>query len=116
MVRRGPCRAAGPATEFQVQVTNTGARDADDVVLGFLTPPDAGKHGAPLKSLFAFERIHVAAGATVSVTLYPTFTDLTAVTAGGARVARPGEYTVSFGVGEAARHGMGFVTHRFVAE
>ena len=30
--------------------------DADDVVLGFVSPPGAGTGGLPLKSLFAFER------------------------------------------------------------
>ena len=51
----------------------------DDVVLGFLTPPNAGTDGAPLKSLFAFERVHVKSGETISVSLYPQLTDFTHV-------------------------------------
>ena len=39
---------------FSVNVTNTGSVDADDVVLGFLTPPGAGEDGVPLQSLFGF--------------------------------------------------------------
>ena len=38
-------KEAGPATRFTVNVTNTGTFDSDDVVLGFLTPPGAGKNG-----------------------------------------------------------------------
>lgn len=48
----------------------TGTVDSDDVVLGFLTPPGAGKNGVPLQTLFAFERVHVKVGETVSVLLY----------------------------------------------
>jgi hypothetical protein len=51
----------------------------DDVVLGFLTPPNAGTDGAPLKSLFAFERVHVKSGETISVYLYPQLTEFTHV-------------------------------------
>jgi len=38
-------------------VTNTGVMDADDVVLGFLTPPSAGVNGVPLQTLYAFDRV-----------------------------------------------------------
>jgi hypothetical protein len=34
--------AATPVVSYQVNVTNTGSVDADDAVLGFLTPPGAG--------------------------------------------------------------------------
>merc|ERR1712167_93629 len=37
--------AAGPAAKYVINVTNTGRVDADDVVLGFLTPPGAGENG-----------------------------------------------------------------------
>jgi hypothetical protein len=52
---------AGPV--YIVNVTNTGAWDADDVVLGMLLPPGAGKGGVPLQTLFGFERVHVKSGA-----------------------------------------------------
>ena len=35
-------------------VSNTGDVDADDAVLGFLTPPGAGKDGVPLQTLLAY--------------------------------------------------------------
>ena len=89
---------AGVAAQYVVNVTNTGSVDADDVVLGFISPPGAGTGGRPLKVLFGFERVHVKAGETASVFLYPALTDLTTTTADGAREPLAGEYRVSFGV------------------
>ena len=108
--------AAPPLIEYEVTVTNTGGFDADDVVLGFLTPPGAGQGGVPLKTLFGFERVHVKAGQSVSVFLYPTLADFSAVDGTGARRALPGEYVFSFGVREAAGRGMGYAEHSVVAE
>jgi beta-glucosidase-like glycosyl hydrolase len=95
--------------EYSVNVTNHGKMDADDVVLGFITPPEAGKNGVPLKQLFGFERVHVKAGETVTVSLYPDLTDFAQVAADGKMSAAPGEYRVHFGVQETHRHGMGYV-------
>jgi beta-D-xylosidase 4 len=39
------------AVQHTINVTNVGERDADDVVLGFLHPPGAGRDGVPLQSL-----------------------------------------------------------------
>eukprot|EP00971_Amphidinium_carterae_P240509 4774659-Amphidinium_carterae.1 len=61
--------------QYVVNVTNAGSTDADDVVLGFLIAPGAGQDGIPLKQLFGFERIHVKAGQTETVTLYPSMAD-----------------------------------------
>ena len=97
---------ASHAVAYVVNVTNTGTVDADDAVLGFLTPPDAGRGGAPLKSLFGFERVLVRAGETVSVWLYPALTDFAKAALDGTRTPRTGTYTVSFGV---AAPGMGHV-------
>merc|ERR1711953_1638436 len=95
--------------EYAVNVTNTGGRDADDVVLGFLTPPGAGKNGVPLKQLFGFERVHVKAGETTTVLLYPSHTDFAQVNIDGQFKVLPGEYKAHFGVQETAPHGMGYV-------
>merc|ERR1712048_643531 len=95
--------------QFSVNVTNTGSKDSDDVVLGFLTPPGAGENGVPLKVLFGFERVHVKAGETVTVFLYPALTDFAQAGADGKLVAVPGEYEVHFGVHETLAHGMGYV-------
>merc|ERR1712194_78710 len=92
-----------------INVTNTGKIDADDVVLGFITPPGAGMNGVPLRSLFGFERVHVKAGETVTVVLYPALTELASVTLNGERHVLPGQYEVSFGVAETVPLGMGYV-------
>jgi len=98
--------------QYAVNVTNTGAKDADDVVLGFLTPPGAGVNGVPLKVLFGFERVHVKAGETVTVYLYPALTEFAQVAADGKFKVTPGEYGVHFGVAETHSHGMGYVQAR----
>ena len=97
-----------PAAEYLVNVTNTGARDADDVVLGFIELPGAGTDGRPIKSLFGFERVHVRAGTTVSVWLSVPLGAFAAVGADGVRRVVPGRYVVSLGVHEGSIHGMGF--------
>lgn len=107
-------RAAEPvAATYTVNVTNTGAVDSDYVVLGFLVPPSAGVGGAPLQQLFGFERVHVRAGATVTVWLGVGARDLTRVVrdADGvvAREAVAGGWTVRLGVeGEAGGSALRF--------
>jgi hypothetical protein len=98
-----------PSVAYTINVTNTGTRDADDVVLGFLVPPGAGENGVPLQQLFGFTRVHVPAGATVAAFIGGQTSDFTQVMDGGARVALPGRYTVRFGVRETAALGQGFL-------
>ena len=102
---------AAPLASYLVNVTNTGTIDADDVVLGFLRPPGAGIDGVPLQTLFGFERVHVKAGQTVSVYLYPSLSDFTQVGSDGIRRVLAGEYTVAFGIRQTAAHGMGYINH-----
>ena len=99
---------AAPLVNYMVNVTNSGSMDADDVVLGFLVPPNAGKDGAPLQTLFGFERVHVKAGETVQVNLYPELTDFAHTMLDGTKQAVAGEWTVKFGVQETAQHGQGY--------
>ena len=96
-------------------MTNTGAVDSDDVVLGFLTPPGAGVDGTPLQELFGFERVFVPAGQTVTVYLGAQGVRFTQAGKDGVRRVLPGEYTVTFGVKETAAGGMGFSQHTIVA-
>ena len=93
---------------FHVKVTNTGSRDADDVVLGFLVPPGAGKQGVPLQMLFDFQRVHVKAGQTATVACRPALTDFAQAQLDGSLRATPGDYTVKFGLKGTQPHGMGF--------
>ena len=70
---------AAPIVSYVVNVTNTGAVDADDVVLGFMQPPGAGENGVPRQTLFGFERVHIRAGESRLVYMYPSLTDWTQV-------------------------------------
>jgi len=101
-----------PIAVYQVNVTNTGNYDADDSVLGFIVPPGAGNNGVPLKYLFGFERIHVARGQTVTVTLNPSLGDFTHVDSNGKRFPQVGEYSIQFGIPETFEHGQGFASHK----
>ena len=104
------------AADFWVNVTNTGTRDSDDVVLGFLVPPGAGQNGVPLQQLFGFERVFVKAGATATVYIAANGESFTQAMETGVRVAWPGEYTVRFGNADTAVHGMGFAEFKVLAE
>ena len=99
---------AAPLVDYMVTVTNTGTVDADDVVLGFLVPPGAGVNGVPLQTLFGFERVHVPAGKSVTVNLYPSLADFTNTKLDGYKEAVAGDWTVKFGVKETAAHGQGY--------
>lgn len=96
-------------------MTNTGSIDADDVVLGFLSPPNAGENGVPLQVLFGFQRVHVGAGEAVYVTLYPSLIEFSQVDLGGVRRPLVGKYNVHFGVKETAVYGMGYAEHEVLA-
>ena len=115
-----PLSWRAPVVQYSVNVTNTGAVDSDDVVLGFLVPPGAGAGGVPLQTLFGFARVHVRAGETVTVWLGAEARQLTRVAA-GRRDALPGRWTARFGV--AFRRGAGelevpsaLAEHSFIAE
>jgi len=106
---------SSPLAAYQVNVTNTGNYDADDAVLGFVVPPGAGTNGVPLRNLFGFERIHVARGQTVTVTLNPSLYDFTQVDEDGKRYARAGQYLFQFGIPETQQYGQGFAVHKVEA-
>jgi beta-D-xylosidase 4 len=107
--------ALAPPAIYELKVTNRGDVAADDVVLGFLRPPGAGTSGIPLQSLFGFERVHLLAGASTTVTLLPSHADFSQVTTEGERVSHPGEYTVRFGLQAMVAEGGGFAEHRVTA-
>ncbi len=118
-------------------MTNTGSRDAADVVIGYMQPPGAGQNGVPLQYVFGFERVWVPAGKvcgviatrpiklvtrmlyvrvqTVTVWLGLSARDLTQVQPDGTRVAWPGKYTVRFGLAEGEALGAGFAQATFTA-
>ena len=112
----GATTALGSGVHYQVNVTNTGLVDSDDVVLGFMRPPGGGEGGVPLQVLFGFSRVYVKAGRTELVELYPeTMLEFSQVDTRGRRYPLSGEYTVRIGVEETVALGGGFVEHTFTA-
>ena len=89
---------ASPLTLFTVHVTNTGGGASDEAVLAFIVPPDAGTHGIPLQTLFAFDRVHVPAGETVQVSFAPSVKDLAYVDTDGTHHVLAGAYRFEFGI------------------
>lgn len=104
--------AAAPL-QCTVTVTNTGARDGDEVVTVFVVPSEAAvargraaraantPRADPLASrlLVAFARVAVPAGQQVAVPFNITLPSFAQVADDGARVMYPGEYDVVFSTG-----------------
>ena len=61
-----------------------------------------------LQTLFGFERVHVKAGESVTVNLYPSLTDFALTGIDGIKHAAVGEWTVKFGVKETSPFGQGY--------
>merc|ERR1712059_202764 len=78
---------------------------------GFMVPPGAGSNGIPLQSLYGFERVHVKAGETKTVLLYPDMEQFLQVDRHGQHFVHPGEYTFKFGVHENVAGGGGFAEY-----
>ena len=93
--------AADGTITLSVPVSNTGARDGEEVVQVYMTTPldPAG----PVKTLRAFKRVAIPAGTTetVSFTLDPA-TFATYDPATGRMTTRPGSYTLSAGPSSAS--------------
>jgi len=68
-------RADDGALAVSVKISNTGKRDGDEVIQLYLEEP-ASTHPRAKRSLAGFRRIHLAAGATQSVTLNVATTSL----------------------------------------
>ena len=66
--RAAQARVVGDTIHASVAVTNTGARAADTVVLGFVAPPESNVERWP-EALAAFARVTLAPGETRIVTL-----------------------------------------------
>jgi len=58
--------ATGGTITVNVDVTNSGARDGDEVVQLYATPP-AASHPRELRALCGFERVHLKAGETKTI-------------------------------------------------
>lgn len=66
-VRVAHAQCEGLSVSVHVDVKNVGSRDGAHTVFVYASPPIAAIHGAPVRQLVAFEKVHVAAGAVARV-------------------------------------------------
>jgi beta-glucosidase len=115
--------AGGQPLDVDVDVTNTGPRDGDEVAelyltlpkepatAGAISPPPIGvpEEAAPsapmpaldaIRALRAFQRVHLRAGETQHVQFQLDARDLSEATDSGARVVAPGHYVLTVGGGQ----------------
>lgn len=82
--------------DFRVNVTNTGRRAGDCVVLGFVQRADRAPTD-PIRKLFGFERVHLAAGETKTVWITAPPEVLAHVSQHGRQQLLPGRYVARIG-------------------
>ena len=80
------------------EITNTGARDGDEVAQLYLTPPRFD--GAPRHALRGFQRITLKAGERRRISFALSPRDLSFVTQDGVRQVMPGQHQVLVGPGQ----------------
>jgi beta-glucosidase len=90
--------AAGQPVHVEAEVKNTGSVAGDEVIELYLTQPPG--YETPVHELAAFQRIHLAAGASAHVGLTIDPRSLGQVDEQGNRIILPGKYTVSIGSGQ----------------
>jgi beta-glucosidase len=103
-VSRARIGAQGGVT-VSVDVSNTGAMDADEVVQLYATHP--GAPGAPIRALVGFERVHLARGETRTIRFILQDRALSFVDPEGVRRIAPGPVELWIGGGQpGARAGL----------
>ena len=85
--------AAGGTVKAVVTVSNTGNRDADEIVQIYIAKDDLGADD-PLFSLRAFRRVCIPAGASVAAIFNLPASAFETVNTNGDSVLLPGSYTV----------------------
>jgi len=91
---------AGKALQVNVNVTNSGNMDGDEVVQVYVKAPE-GMTGSKMNYwLAAFQRVSVSKGQTVSVKLDIATRSLSTVNDKGERAVREGDYQVLIGNGQ----------------
>jgi beta-glucosidase len=95
---------AGEAQAVSVEVTNSGARDGDEVVQLYVSRDVAG---APARSLHGFMRVHLKAGETKRVAFKLDDQAMSTVAIDGSRSVQPGPVKLWIGGGQpVARPGL----------
>ncbi|CAM3099535.1 glycoside hydrolase family 3 protein [Asticcacaulis taihuensis] len=89
---------ADQALTVSTQVSNTGGVDSDEVVQLYLSHPDIAN--APIRALERFERIHLKAGETKTVSFTLDSRALSTVEADGTRSVKAGKVNIWVGGGQ----------------
>jgi len=89
---------AGDPINVTLDVTNTGAREGQEVVQLYLTDRTASVP-VPIRTLVGFDRISLRPRETRSVRFTITPRQMSLIDVGGKRVIEPGEFVVSNGTG-----------------
>lgn len=82
------------AATVAVETTNTGKRDGAEAIMIFAASPNAGQDGHPIKSLVAFDKVHVARGASITTTLSIEAQHFTETDIYGYRTFAPGDWKI----------------------
>ena len=90
--------AAGTSVTASVRVTNSSSAPGDEVVQLYLSHP--GIDGAPIRALTGFQRVHLAASASQTVTFTLHDRDLSTVDDNGIRKVVPGTVEAWIGGGQ----------------
>ena len=90
--------AAGKEQLVKVRVRNVGKRDGDEVAQLYLSTP--GVKGRPLKSLKAYQRVHLAAGETRTLTFRLTPREMAFADVKGVMRILPANYQLWVGGGQ----------------
>jgi beta-glucosidase len=88
-----PSISAGAAVKAQLTLSNTGKRDAEEVVQVYISKDDKGADD-PFFSLRAFRRVFIPTGKTITVEFDLPAAAFETVNAEGNSVLLPGSYTV----------------------
>jgi beta-glucosidase len=96
----GRVGADGKVT-VSVEISNTGARDGDEVAQLYVSHPGAA--GAPVRALERFERVHLKKGETRRVDFALDARALSVVDAQGVRRLVPGRVDLWIGGGQPVR-------------
>ncbi|KAF0896464.1 hypothetical protein E2562_024328 [Oryza meyeriana var. granulata] len=97
-VRVAHARCEELSIPVHVDIKNVGDRDGAHTVLVYAAPPPEGGHGAPVRQLVAFEKVHVAAGGTARVEMGIDVCDgLSVADRNGVRRIPVGEHSLMIG-------------------
>lgn len=102
---------AGDSVRVSVRLKNTGSLDGDEVVQVYVSHLNAPVR-VPIRSLQAFDRIHLKAGEERAVTFVLPPAAFSLIDANDERVVLPGEFEISVGGGQPKARGSNAISRR----